>query len=406
MKKLFYVVVVILSIFLVTVFASAQEIKVAIQSFAHPALQPFIEQFETQTGIKVVLESMPSSGLDALTKLTTYFRAGQSPYDVISDSDESSPAFARAGWLEPLNDILPSDFFDDFPPSMLESEKAWNWIDGNVYRIRHSFELSYFFYRKDWFDEMGLLPPATWEEMIETGKKFTAQGKIAVEDGLSKPGLLYVYIAYLSLQAGGNPFELDEGFQTAVEFLYDMIYEHQIFPKEALNKNYDQINEDYMNDRVAMMRQWPYFYSVTRNNTEWYEEGKAEIALPPKGPVSNASWAGGWGWEIPKFASNKEGAKQFLSYIVSKEVAPKLAEADSWFLNSRYSVLDYLGDKGLAKYMKWYSDNNVPAPRPYHPRIAEAQTIVEDVVAAYLVGQMSLGEMVEQGKKMIGELSE
>ncbi|MBC7216613.1 MAG: sugar ABC transporter ATP-binding protein [Candidatus Caldatribacterium sp.] len=27
------------------------------------------------------------------------------------------------------------------------------------------------------------------------------------------------------------------------------------------------------------MRQWPYFYSVTRNNTEWYREGKAEIAL-------------------------------------------------------------------------------------------------------------------------------
>ncbi len=66
-----------------------EEIHVAIQSFAHEALKPFIEQFEAQTGIKVVLESMPSSGTDALTKLTTYYRAGQGPYDVVSDSDEA-----------------------------------------------------------------------------------------------------------------------------------------------------------------------------------------------------------------------------------------------------------------------------------------------------------------------------
>ncbi len=383
-----------------------EKISVAIQSFAHEALKPFIEQFETQTGIKVTLESMPSSGTDALTKLTTYYRAGQSPYDVVSDSDEASPAFARAGWLEPLNDVLPADFFEDFPPSMLESEKVWNWLDDKVYRVRHSFEFGYFFYRKDWFDAMGLLPPATWEEMVDIGKKFTAQGKIGVEDALSKPALLYVYVAYLTLQAGGNPFAFDEGFKTAVKFIHDMIYEHQIFPKEALNKNYDQINEDYMNDRVAMMRQWPYFYSVTRGNTEWYSEGKAEIALPPRGPVSNASWAGGWGWEIPKFAPNKEGAKKFIQFILSKEIAPKLARANSWFMNPRYSVMAELGDEGLAKYMKWYSDNNVPAPRPYHPRVAEAQNIVDDVVSAYLIGQMTLDEAIEQGKKMMAELGE
>ncbi|MEN3185271.1 MAG: extracellular solute-binding protein [Atribacterota bacterium] len=381
-----------------------EKVHVAIQSFAHEALKPFIEQFETQTGIKVILESMPSSGTDALTKLTTYYRAGQSPYDVVSDSDEASPAFARAGWLEPLNDVLPADFFEDFPPSMLESEKAWNWLDEKVYRVRHSFEFGYFFYRKDWFDAMGLLPPATWEEMVDVGKKFTAQGKIGVEDALSKPALLYVYVAYLTLQAGGNPFAFDEGFKTAVKFIHDMIYEHQIFPKEALNKNYDQINEDYMNDRVAMMRQWPYFYSVTRGNAEWYREGKAEIALPPRGPVSSASWAGGWGWEIPKFAPNKEGAKKFIQFILSKEIAPKLARANSWFMNPRYSVMAELGDEGLAKYMKWYSDNNVPAPRPYHPRVAEAQNIVDDVVSAYLIGQMTLDEAVEQGKKMMAEL--
>jgi len=71
MKRLVWLVVGFM-VFLLVGVTSAQEVRVAIQSFAHEALKPFIEQFETQTGIKVVLESMPSSGTDALTKLTTY----------------------------------------------------------------------------------------------------------------------------------------------------------------------------------------------------------------------------------------------------------------------------------------------------------------------------------------------
>ncbi|MCX7668390.1 MAG: hypothetical protein N2Z84_05615, partial [Atribacterota bacterium] len=66
MKRFVWVIVVVA--FLLGGLAEGQEVVVAIQSFAHEALKPFIEQFETQTGIKVKLESMPSSGTDALTK--------------------------------------------------------------------------------------------------------------------------------------------------------------------------------------------------------------------------------------------------------------------------------------------------------------------------------------------------
>ena len=211
-------------------------------------------------------------------------------------------------------------------------------------------------------------------------------------------------MAYLTIQAGGNIFEFDEGTRIAFQFVHDMIYKYKIFPKEALNKNYDQINEDYMKDRVAMMRQWPYFYSVTRGNKPWYEEGKAAIALPPKGPANNKSWAGSWGWDVPKFAKEKSAAKEFVRFITSKEIAPKLAEANSWFVNPRYSVLAALGGKGLAKYVKMYSDAGIPTGRPFHPRIAEAQSIVDDMASAYLIGQMSLDEAMKKGREMIKAL--
>ncbi len=384
--------------------AAPAKIVVAIQAFAHEPLKPMLAEFTDRTGIEVELESMPSSGVDALTKLTTYYSAETSPYDVVSDADDDSPSFYRAGWLEPLDDVIPQETWDDFPPSMDEMINVWHRYEGKTYRVPHEFAIGYFFYRKDWFQERSLCPPLTWDEMVEIGKEFTGDGVWGVEDALSKPALLYVYVAYLTIQAGGHVFDFDEGTAEALQFIYDMIYTHKIFPEAALNKNYDQINEDYLNDRVAMMRQWPYFYSVTRDAKDWYAEGKAEIALPPQGSANNKSWLGGWGWTVPKFAPNKDGAFEFVRFITSSEVAPKLAKAQSWFLMPRKSILAEIGDEGLAPYMKLYSGASIPAPRPFHPKVAEAQTVVDDMVSAFLSKQMSLKEALETGRERIAAL--
>jgi ABC-type glycerol-3-phosphate transport system permease component len=48
------------------------------------------------------------------------------------------------------------------------------------------------------------------------------------------------------------------------------------------------------------MRQWRYFYDLAHGNTDWYADGKAEIGLPPAGPVGKPlTYVAGWGWGIP-----------------------------------------------------------------------------------------------------------
>ncbi|HIC87845.1 MAG TPA: sugar ABC transporter substrate-binding protein [Anaerolineae bacterium] len=378
----------------------------AIQSFAHDALKPILQEFTDRTGIEVALESMPSSGTDALTKLTTYYSSGSSPYDVVSDSDESAPAFMRAGWLEPLDDVIPAETWADFPDSMKGQIEVWHSFEGKKYRVPHEFAMGYFWYRKDWFDEKNMQPPTTWDEMVSIGKEFTDpdKGIWATEDALAKPALLYVYMAYMTIQAGGEIFSFDEGTAKAFQFVYDMMYTHKIFPDTALNKNYDQINEDYLNDRIAFMRQWPYFWSVTRGAKDWYAEGKAEIALPPAGPAGSRSWVGGWGFTVPKYAPNKDAAFELIRFLTSNEIAPKLAKANSWFLMPRKSIMAVMGNEGLAVYMKQYSDAGVPYPRPFHPKVAEAQNVVDDVASLYLSKQISLAEAMKQGKERIAAL--
>lgn len=249
--------------------------------------------------------------------------------------------------------------------------------------------------------------PETWEELVEVGKKLTTDQMWGISDGLAKGGYLEVFLSYLTLQAGGNMYEVDanpEPFRVTLQFIHDLIYEHKILPKAALNKDFDAVNSDYMHDRVAMLRMWPFFYDVSRSNSQWFTEDKVAIALPPKGPASGVTYAASWGWAIPKTASNIEAAKTFVYFMTSIENAPKLAQQNTWWLNARYSVLDAVGDVGMARYLKWYSDAGVIGTRPFHSNMREAANILEEVASAYLTEQISLDEAIKRAQDGIRAL--
>jgi ABC-type glycerol-3-phosphate transport system substrate-binding protein len=98
--------------------AQSGTVVLAIQEFAHEIVRGVLPEFEETTGLTVELEGGPTTGNDMLTKYSAAFASGTSPVDVMSDADDSSPTFMRAGWVKPLNDIIPQDTWDDFPASM------------------------------------------------------------------------------------------------------------------------------------------------------------------------------------------------------------------------------------------------------------------------------------------------
>jgi len=352
----------------------------------------------------VQLETGVSSGVEHLTEVSTAYAAGDSPWDVVSDSDESGPVLARAGWLMPLDDVIPQETWDDFPQGMKDAFPLWHGFDGAMYRVPHEFAMAYFFYRKDLIGD----PPTTWEEMVEKGMEVTdaANGVWATADAISRGGLLAVYMMYLTSQTNGHVFDLDDGTAMAARLLYDMLHTYKIFPLDAININYDQQNQLYMDDKLMFMRQWPFFQSVAEGNTAWYSPDKVAIALPPAGPAGPGSWWGGWGFTVPALAPNPDGAKELIKYITSVEVAPKLAQGQSWFIMPRASILAAMPDNVLVQAMGMYDAAGAIKPRPYHPRAAEAQVALEDALSLYFTKQASLYEAIQTGKELIAALGE
>jgi ABC-type glycerol-3-phosphate transport system permease component len=184
---------------------------------------------------------------------------------------------------------------------MIDMRDVWDVYEGATFRIHHNYEACYWWYRKDWFDAKGVQVPTTWDEVAQMGAVFTdeASDVWATEDGLTSGGFLNVYLAWITLQAGGNPFDADDKYRTALEYIKSLMDNKTLNPA-SLQKSYDQQNADYQADKVAFMRQWRYFYDLAHGNTDWYADGKAEIGLPPAGPVGKPlTYVAGWGWGIP-----------------------------------------------------------------------------------------------------------
>jgi len=391
-----------------------RKVRIAVGGWAEQNTKDLLAktEFTKNTGIEVEVVLRTDTKETELTRLASAVQAGISPYDVIDFEDELTTSFSQAGYVIGLDDLLPPDFWDDFPPEMIEYSKTWSTYNGETFRIIHNWEMPYWWYRKDWFDEKGVEVPKTWDDVKALGAVFTdeAKGVWASVDGLIKGAFLNVYLAWITLQAGGNPFDVGPEYKMALEYIYDLMYTSKVLNPASLQMDYNQQNQAYIADKVAFMRQWPFFGDVARSeaNKAWFSEDKVAVALPPVGPGGKAvsTYAAAWGFGIVKTSPNLEEAKELLKFLVSKEVAVEAMRVGFWFLSARKSVLAAAPqDNWLVKQLKMYTEAGVIGVRPFHPRFVEALTILEDTAAAYLTNQISLDESLKQARDRIAQLS-
>jgi len=390
------------------------KVRIAVGGWAEQNIKDLLKvtEFTKNTGIDVEVVLRTDTKETELSRLTSAIQAGDTPYDILDFEDELTTTLSQAGYMLPLNDLISQDIWDDLSPAMKAYTDVWSTNNGEVFRMIHNWEMPYWFYRKDWFDSKGVEVPKTWEDVKPLGKVFTDEGKgvWASEDGLIKGAFLNVYLAWVTLQAGGNPFDVGPEYQMALEYIHDLMYTSKVLNPASLQKDYNQQNGDYIADKVAFMRQWPFFGDVARSddNKAWFSDDKVSIALPPVGPggAGGSTYAAGWGWGIVKNSPNLDAAKEMFKFLISQETSVAAVKVGFWFLNARKSVLSAApADSWLVKALNMYTNANVIGVRPHHPQFVEALTILEDTAAAYLTNQSSLEESMKQAKDQLAALS-
>ena len=368
------------------------------------------KDFSKQTGIQINFVPRWEYKEATLKSLTAAFDAGNSPYDIIDYEDELTSSLSQAGYMVPLNDLLPADFWDDFPKVMKAYSDVWSSRDGELFRVVHNWEMPYWWYRKDWFDQKGVAVPTTWDEVRGLGQVFTDvyRGKWASEDTLIKGGYLNAYLSWITLQAGGNPFDVGDGYKAALEYIHDLMYKDQVLNPASLQTEMLQLDQDYVMDKVAFIRQWPIFYdnALKPENEYWFKEEKVAVAPPPVGPggVENSTYAACWGFGLVKTAPNLGAAKEAFKFLVSPAVAVEMARTSVWYVSARKSVLAAMDGQGIAKPMKMYMDAGLVNVRPYHPKFFEAITVLENAATPFLADQISLDESLKRAREGMAQL--
>jgi len=113
-----------------------RNVRIAVGGWAEQNMKDLLEvtDFSGQTGIDVEIVLRTDTKETELTRLASAVQSDTSPYDVIDFEDELTTSFSQAGYVIGLDDLLPSDFWDDFPPEMRAYNDVWGTYQGETFR--------------------------------------------------------------------------------------------------------------------------------------------------------------------------------------------------------------------------------------------------------------------------------
>jgi multiple sugar transport system substrate-binding protein len=338
-KRILLFLIVVLALSLAAVPSMAQDCETTITLWHHwggnriPLMDEQVAAFTEATGICVDSIFLPWD--NRLENLLTAIAAG-SPPDVTMFGRQDLPFFAVTESIIPLDDYMAADGItpDMFIPAEFEgtqyNDRTW------ILPMPTGGALNIVWYNKEHFREAGLDPenfPETWDELRAAGELLT-QGEDGFLDrvgvnvlmtGGEQPAFLMwlnangqdwitpdLRTATINNQAGIETLEFIKSYTDEVNF---GIQEVNSFYE--MTGEFDQTPFILRLDSINVNGSWQLFQIEDVENSPDY--GIAAVPYGPSGsPDRRGSTYGGWGYIIPRNASNPDAAWQLVKWLTAE----------------------------------------------------------------------------------------
>lgn len=375
--------------------------KVVIYSrFCAETIWPeYVKAVEDKTGIKLEGVTAPSNYSDLVPKVTAMLSSGDDSIDIMHLDELMGVSFIRAGYLEPLNDVMTAPVIKKYPSDIMNNIAKYQ---GKVYLIPQDLSAMLLFVNKKMFKDAGIAYPKTEADFMAAAKAFTKGDVYGYGASWSKGGQLFNDAIRWMYAYGGDYLDwTKEGSKKALQKMHDFIYKDKITPPAALGDIYDALNQKFIDGKYAMVYQWPYLSGVMGDK---FDKDFEIIAVPTF--KTNKTIAAGWHMALNASSKNKGAAKEVLKFIASAEGQlwntkfNDRSAANSDVLKSPEVIqrVPVLGD--IGKYLAAGS----LSPRPMNAKINEIMDTTETTLHAYLSNQISLEECVGKGQKDLNRL--
>lgn len=425
MKKLLWIVVLVMSILLITVFSlggcktaeePAEEMvektaEVEEATEEEPAVEPvtlnilcegggvqlqkaIAEKFEEETGNTVNLIEVPYA--EVYDKLSAEMASGGSSYDIVTIDVIWIPTFAQ--FAEPLDDLFTNDVINDIFPSLVADAQ----FEGKYVGMPAWANAEILFYQKSLFEDLEeqanfeaeygyeLAVPKTWEEFNDIAKFFTRDndndGEIDLYGTDVKGAVETEWLASV-LQAGSPGVVLDadgniiidnQAHKDALQFEVDLL-EQGVCPKNVNEIDWNISQQLFWEGKLAMERFWAHNYRFTPEDSVVY--GNVGVAPMIGGPGGVGAIPGPWYNIIPTTSVNKDVAKQFVQFAYENNALGLDAPLG---LAARISAYELYADKaGFEHFGPLIETLNAPQTIG-RPMVTYWNEIVNDVLTPML----------------------
>jgi multiple sugar transport system substrate-binding protein len=355
--------------------------------------QRMIERFqELHPGVKVKLLEMPESSTSQHDAYVTYLASGDKSVDVYSIDIIWPAEFARAGWLLPLNDILPETERADFLSGPLE---GCTYRD-TVWAVPWFTDAGMLYYRKDMLNKDRMKPPVTWEELLKQASFLSQKYSISgyVWQGQQYEGLVCNFLEIL-WSCGGDLFDsLGHPALTSPEALKAAGIVKQMFdlrasPLGVLTYKEEESRQLFTSGQAVFMRNWPYAWAISQDTSKGsLVVGKVGmVPMPACKGMTSSSCLGGWNLAVSRFSRQPKLAKELVLFLTSYDCQKDFA-IEGGRLPSRKSVYN---DSNVLElnphYRDFYNSFVTARPRPVRPDYPKISDILQIGLHRIFTGQ-------------------
>lgn len=314
--------------------------------------------------------------------------------------------FARAGWIQPLDHLLPRDERQEFFDGPIQAAT----FNSRLYAVPWYLDAGLLYYRSDLLARYGFKPPRTWPELVRTTRAILEGErdpslKGFVWQGKQYEGLVCVTLEFIRSRGEdvAGPFVADAEAEAALAFMRDLIADG-ISPALVTTADEEATRHLFGAGRAIFMRNWPYVWTLL-NQPDSPVQGRVGIAPLPAFPGhESAPVLGGWMLAIPRGAAHAQEAADLIRYLTSAASQQRLALA----LGYKPTRRALYQDPRLLKVQPWLAELYpvfvAARPRPLTPYYLMLSQVWQAEFSAALVGLKTPAAALASARRRADEI--
>ncbi|MED7926498.1 sugar ABC transporter substrate-binding protein [Nonomuraea sp. LP-02] len=379
---------------------------------SNPAAAKYMEElnaeFKQQTGAEVKLEWIPWPQVaDKFAAAAT----GSGP-DVTEIGNDQVPMWQSQDALTPITDIAREGDRAQIPENLY----GYETVDGEIYAVPWGAGARAVLYRKDWFEDLKIEVPKTWDELVAAAKKIQKEKGAGVDGFAFNGGSDANHLLAAFAWSEGGEFAVKEGdkwvgkltepgFAKGFE-TYTGLVTGGLSSKANLTLNTVDIRKRFANNKVAMYLTagWDLPGIEEDSKGKLKSDKLAFFPLPAKtGGVAPSFFGGN---DIALWGGTKEAdlGKEYIKLATSKTWADRYASEGGLLPVYPDTLAKLEEDPAQGPFAQAFAKARA---FPADPNWAEADAtkmVLQNAARAVIEGKKDAGTALADANKELEEI--